>query len=151
MIRIALVSLTLLALVPLAPADARAFRAKLVGASWNVEAGIPEDSEVSDDGRVLTTTFPAGPAELVAHATLEYDVSRGTDGILQFLSSHSWMKCEAPDGLIVGESGRVPVVCTPVPDKLARIRKKTRVTIKADPPGGGMHRKIFWVLVPTTD
>lgn len=149
--RIGLVSLTLLTLAPLAPTEAHAFRAKLIDATWDADAGIPPDSEVGDDGRVLTTTFPAGPAELVAHATLEYDVSRGTDGILQFLSSHPWMKCEAPDGLVVGESGRVPVVCKPVPDKLARIRKKTRVTIKADPPGGGMHRKIFWVLVPTTD
>lgn len=145
----------LFTLACLPPARADAGPAKLLDAKWNADAGIPPESEITDEGHVLTTSFPAGPAELVAHATLTYDVSRGDDGILQFLSSHSWVKCEAPDGLVVPESGLVAVVCRPTPKNLARIKKKTRVYIKADPPGGGRHKKLYWVLVPvaapTTD
>ena len=58
------------------------------------------------------------------------------------------MKCEAPDGLVVGESGLVAVVCRAEAKKLARLKKKTRVYIKADPPGGGRHKKLYWVLLP---
>lgn len=144
-------ALFVLGIVCLPASTAHGFRAKLVDATWDAEVGIPEESALSDENHVLTTTFPAGPAELVAHATLSYDISRGTDGILQFLSSHSWVKCEAPEGLVVPESGKVAFVCRPIPEKLARIKKKTRVTIKADPPGGRLHKKIFWVLLPVTE
>jgi len=84
----------------------------------------------------------------VAHATLTYDISHGNDGILSFLSDHSWVKCEAPDGLIVGDSGTVAVVCKAEVEKLRRVKKKTRVYLKADPPGGGYHKKLYWFLVP---
>ncbi len=131
-----------------APAARGDGMAKLLDVQWNAEGRLPAGSQITEDGHVLTTVFPPGPADLVAHATLTYDVSRGDDGILQFLSSHSWMKCEAPDGLVVSESGKVAVVCHPVPEKLARVKKKTRVYIKADPPGGGRHKKLYWVLVP---
>ncbi len=70
--------------------------------------------------------------------------------MLSFLSSHSWVKCEAPDGLTVGESGTVAVRCWAEADKLARVKKKTRVYIKVDPPGGGLHKKLYWVLLPPT-
>lgn len=139
-----------LALVASFASPASAFRAKLLDATWN-ENDLPEGSELSEENHVLTTKFPAGPAELVAHATLTYDIARGTDGMLQFLSTHSWMKCEAPDGLVVPESGKIAVVCRPEPEKLAKLQKKTKVYIKADPPGGRRHKKLYWVLIPVTE
>jgi len=137
-----------LSMVALAASAAAAGRAKLLDARWQPEAAVPAGSRVSDDGQTLTTPLPPSPTDLVAHATLGFDVSRGNDGILSFLSSHPWVRCEAPDGLIVPESGSVAVVCTADAHELARLERKTRVYLKADPPGGGAHRKLYWILLP---
>lgn len=142
----AMVRLLVVVLLAL-PAPAAA-RAKLTHAQWDPAAELPPNSELSEENRELTTRFTDPTSPLVAHGTLTYDITRGRDGILQFLSSHSWMKCEAPEGLEVGDSGEVAFVCRPEPDKLARIKKKTRITIKADPPGGGRHKKVYWTLIP---
>lgn len=143
-------SLALVAAILLVASPSSAFRAKLLDATWNASE-LPSNSTLSEADHVLTTEFPSGSSALVAYATLTYDIERGTDGILQFTSTHPWVRCQAPEGLEVPESGKVAVVCRPDADKLAKLRKKTKVYVKADPPGGRRHKKLYWVLVPTSE
>lgn len=126
-----------------------AARALLTTASWSA-SGLPADSTVSEDGGTLTTRLPAAPpaTDLKAKGILTFDTKYGTDAPLSFLSDHPWVSCEAPGGLTTSADGTIPIECTARGSELGRVEAETRVYLKVDPPGGGEHRKLYWVFVP---
>ncbi|MBM4267187.1 MAG: hypothetical protein FJ144_11365 [Deltaproteobacteria bacterium] len=124
-----------------------AARAMLTGATWDAE-GAPAGSTLSGDRFTLTTPLPKDGAKgaLQARGTMTFDTKYGTDVDLSFLSDHPWTTCEAPNGLVLGPENTIPIVCTAKAEDLAKVSEETRIYLKIDPPGGGSHRKLYWVL-----